>query len=178
MIYWYLHQERCAYTTSDDWAIFALHNQYVRPLRDREWVPGEPCIIRKNCFELPPGACECDSVHKISRVRVEDCGGRYWYFHISILASNKSRATAKSLRESVCFGAGRFSEVSCGIPATAFDSFVFPNPPRQFLISSSRRTSGNVDFAQPSFVRSGRARGGARGGGSQLTQQQLLDLER
>ncbi|CDJ68310.1 hypothetical protein, conserved [Eimeria necatrix] len=122
-------RERCAYTTSDDWAIFALHNQYVRPLRDREWVPGEPCIIRRNCFELPPGAC-------------------------------------------------RFSEVSCGIPATAFDSFVFPNPPRQFLISSSKRTSGNVEFAQPSSVRSGRGRGGARGSGSQLTQEQLLDLER
>ena len=56
-------QERCAYTTSDDWAIFALHNQYVRPLRDREWVPGEPCIIRKDSFELPPGACECKVAH-------------------------------------------------------------------------------------------------------------------
>ncbi|CDI82778.1 hypothetical protein, conserved [Eimeria praecox] len=122
-------RERCAYTTSDDWAIFALHNQYVRPLRDREWVPGEPCIIRRNSFELPPGAY-------------------------------------------------RYSESSCGIPATAFESFVFPNPPRQFLMAARGRTSGNVDFAQPSYFRMGTSRSGARGRCSQLTREQLLDLER
>ncbi|CDJ53469.1 hypothetical protein, conserved [Eimeria brunetti] len=123
-------RERCAYTTTDDWAIFALHNQYVRPLRDREWVPGEPCIIRKNSFELPPGAY-------------------------------------------------RYSESTCGIPATAFERFVFPNPPRQFLMAARGRTSGNVDFAPPSsYFRMGTSRSGMRGRGSQLTQEQLLDLER
>ncbi|CDJ34529.1 LOW QUALITY PROTEIN: uncharacterized protein EMH_0020780 [Eimeria mitis] len=123
-------RERCAYTTSDDWAIFALHNQYVRPLRDREWVAGEPCIIRKNSFELPPGAY-------------------------------------------------RYSESTCGIPATAFDRFVFPNPPRQFLMAARGRSSGNVDFAPPSsYFRMGTQRSGTRGRRPQLTQQQLLDLER
>ncbi|OEH75903.1 uncharacterized protein LOC34621791 [Cyclospora cayetanensis] len=122
-------RERCAYTTSDDWAIFALHNQYVRPLRDREWLPGEPCIIRTDSFELPPGAC-------------------------------------------------KFSESTCGLSATAFNSFVFPNPPRQFLMSY-RGAASTVPFAMPSgSMRTGRARGRSRAFISQLTQQQLLDLER
>ncbi|KAL8454276.1 hypothetical protein Emed_000385 [Eimeria media] len=122
-------RERCAYTTSDDWAIFALHSQYVRPLRDRDWVPGEPCIIRKGSFELPPGAC-------------------------------------------------RYSESSSGLPATAFESFVFPNPPRQFLMSS-KGTLGGVGSGQP-FVcyRAGRGKHADRRRPPQLTQQQLLDLER
>ncbi|KAL8273832.1 hypothetical protein Esti_002155 [Eimeria stiedai] len=113
-------RERCAYTTSDDWAIFALHSQYVRPLRDRDWVPGEPCITRK----------------------------------------------------------GRYSESSSGLPATAFESFVFPNPPRQFLMSS-KGTLGVVGSGQP-FVcyRTGRGKQADRRRPPQLTQQQLLDLER
>lgn len=51
-------QEQCAFSANNDWAIFARHNQYVRPLREHDWVPGEPCIVRKGSFELPPGACK------------------------------------------------------------------------------------------------------------------------
>ncbi|KAL8425742.1 hypothetical protein Efla_003120 [Eimeria flavescens] len=123
-------RERRAYTTSDDWAIFALHSQYVRPLRDRDWLPGEPCIIRKGSFELPPGAA-------------------------------------------------RYSESSSGLPATAFDSFVFPNPPRQFLLAAKGSVGGG-DGGQPiGCFRAGRGRQAAdRRRNLQLTQGQLLDLER
>lgn len=122
-------RERCAYTTSDDWAIFALHNQFVRPLRDREWLPGEPCIIRRGSFELPPGA-------------------------------------------------SRYSKSSCGLPATAFDSFVFPNPPRQFLMASGGNYNCGFSRLSSSCGRGGTTRQGGRLGTPQLTQEQLLDLER
>ncbi|OXB71519.1 UNVERIFIED_CONTAM: hypothetical protein H355_005328 [Colinus virginianus] len=48
--------ERCTFTQTYDWLIFALHGQYVRPLRSSDWVPGEACQHVHDGFELPPGA--------------------------------------------------------------------------------------------------------------------------
>lgn len=53
-------REEAAMTTSDDWTIFAIHGNYLRPRRDYEWYPGEPCRLRSfasgKMFELPPGS--------------------------------------------------------------------------------------------------------------------------
>lgn len=55
-------REQAAWTTSDDWAIFAIHGNYVRPVRDYGWYPGTPCRLRSfasgRMFELPPGSGE------------------------------------------------------------------------------------------------------------------------
>jgi len=57
-------REEAACRTTNDWSVFAIHKNHVRPLRDREWYPGEPCRMRSfgsgKMFELPPGSGKHD----------------------------------------------------------------------------------------------------------------------
>lgn len=83
-------KEEAAMITSNDWVIFSIHGNYVRPRRDYEWYPGEPCRLKSfasgKMFERPPGSVP-------------------------------------------------YSTSGMGHSATSWDAFVFPNPPRMFLMS-------------------------------------------
>ncbi|PHJ16189.1 hypothetical protein CSUI_009998 [Cystoisospora suis] len=121
-------RERCAFTQTQDWPIFALHQQYVRPLRSTEWLPGEPCVRQRGSFELPPGAA-------------------------------------------------RYSSSALAIPETAWEPFVFPNPPRAFLLRNKRFNSSAKTLLQGQKARAGCVLGGTHCA-ADLTLADWLDLER
>lgn len=121
------NQERCAFTQSNDWLIFALHHQYVRPLRSSDWLPGEACVSQRDSFQLPPGSA-------------------------------------------------KYSSSSLGIPQTAWEPFIFPNPPRPFLLRNKAFNS-----SAKTWIPSRKVKAGLVGGAEEacnLTQSEWLDLER
>ncbi|KFG64655.1 hypothetical protein TGRUB_245640 [Toxoplasma gondii RUB] len=122
------NRERCAFTQSNDWLVFALHHQYVRPLRSTDWLPGEACISQRDSFQLPPGAA-------------------------------------------------KYTSSSLAIPQTAWEPFIFPNPPRPFLLRNKTFNS-----SARTWIPSRKVKAGLVGGGTEhacnLTQHEWLDLER
>lgn len=84
--------EDAAYRVSNDWAVFATHGTYVRPLRSWDFYHGEPCRLHSRAsgkgIEIPPGAV-------------------YRY------------------------------NSAMGHSATSWDPFLFPNPPRTFLLNQT-----------------------------------------
>ncbi|XP_053991511.1 uncharacterized protein LOC128883317 isoform X2 [Hylaeus volcanicus] len=116
-----------AYTVSMDWPVFTLHNNHVKPSREHDFYHGEPCSLRsaesRKGMELPPGAGS--NLYLMFQKLVEYDG----FFHIGSI----------SLRY-FNFLVYRYNCTN-GHPATSWSPFLFPNPPRRFLLKQPHSTS-------------------------------------